>query len=449
MLQLSQIDPTLAQSVTVNTSPREVTILNDDTATISFVIAASSVAEANGTHTVEVVLNVNNSGSLSEAIVVNIASLPTSTAVTPGDFTLNTASVTFEAGSQNGARRTVSLTLQADGLTEDPESINLRLSISGQDVGGAVTTGTANHVVTVTDDPMTGAIRGIVWADTNNNGRVDDNEMMIPGVTVRLSGQDLRGQIVEITTMTSADGTYLFDHLPGGTYRVAEVQPTAFHDGQEVLGTIAGTPSGQAVADEFQGIMLAPAQQATGYNFAEVSLKAQYVNNKYFLASTPQKATMLRGIVADGESQVGNAMQSAVIRSGEAVEVRRIGSQVTVLGTSKQDVVTFTPAQATVGAEHTIVANGVRWTYAAADVTDFVFNGAGGNDVLKLDDSAGDEKLSATRDTVHVMTADYRAEATSFELIQAISDSGGQDVAMKPAQAVDFVLQLTGNWLTQ
>ncbi|MEO8495903.1 MAG: Calx-beta domain-containing protein, partial [Planctomycetota bacterium] len=166
LTQLSDINPALAQSVTVSTSPREVTILNDDTATISFVTAASSVAEANGTHTVEVVLNVNNSGSLGEAIVVNIASLPTSTALTPGDFLLNTTSVTFEAGSQSGARRTVSLTLQEDGLTEDPETINLQLSINGQVAGGGVTAGAANHVVTVTDDPMTGAIRGIVWADT-------------------------------------------------------------------------------------------------------------------------------------------------------------------------------------------------------------------------------------------------------------------------------------------
>lgn len=449
LTQLSEINPTLAQSVSVNTTPREVTIVNDDLATVSFVTAASSVLEASGSHTVEVVLRINNAGSLSEAIVVNITALPTSTAITPGDFVLNTASVTFAAGSQDGARRTVSLTLTPDELTEDPETINLRLSFNGQNIGGAVTTGSANHVVTVTDDPMTGSIRGIVWADTNNNGRADDSEMIIPGVTVRLSGQDSRGQVVEINTMTKADGSYLFDGLPAGTYRVTQVQPAAFHDGQEVLGTVAGTPTGQAGADEFTGIVLEPAQQASGYNFAEASLRAQYVTNRFFLASTSQKAAMLQGFVADGEARAGNEMQAAAIRSGETVQVRRIGPQVTVIGTNQRDVVSFTPTPANSGGRHVIVANGIRWTFDPAAVNAFVFNGSGGNDVLRLDDTPAAEQLSATRDKAFVTAQHYRAEATAFELVQAISNSGGQDVAMNPAQAIDFVLQLEGDWTTQ
>ncbi|MBI2481032.1 MAG: hypothetical protein HYV60_21075 [Planctomycetia bacterium] len=407
--QLSEIDPSVAQRVTVSATPREVTVVNDDIATVS----------------------------------------PSSTAITPGDFTLNTTSVTFAAGSQDGARRTVTLTLQPDGLSEDPETINLQLSLNEQDLGGAVTAGSASHVVTVTDDPMTGAIRGIVWADTNNNGRADDNEIMIPGVTVRLSGQDSRGQVVEINTMTKVDGSYLFDRLPAGTYRVTQLQPAAFHDGQEVLGTVAETPTGQVADDEFRGIVLAPTQQASGYNFAEASLKAQYVTNRLFLASTSQKAAMLQGFVAAGESQAGNTMQAAAIRAGEAVQVRRIGPQVTIIGTSQRDVVTFTPVQANSGNQHTIEANGTRWTFAPAAVNDFVFLGAGGNDVLRLDDSAASEQLSATRDAAIVTTEDYRAEATAFELVQAISDSGGQDVALNIRDAVDFVLQLEGNWETR
>jgi hypothetical protein len=448
LTQLSQLDAALVPSISINTTPQEVTIANDDVATVSFVADASSVAEASGAHTVDVVLRVNNSGSLSEAIVVNVVALPSGTAIMPDDFTLNTTSVTFAAGSQDGARRTVSITLQNDNLTEDPETINLQLAFNGQDLGGAVTTGQVNHVVTVTDDPMTGAVRGIVWADTNNNGRVDDNEMMIPGVTVRLSGQDLRGQTVEINTLTKADGSYLFDRLPGGTYGVTQMQPAAFHDGQEVLGTVAGVPTGQVAADEFRGIVLAAAEQATGYNFAEVSLKAQYVNNRFFLASASQKPAMLRSIVADSEARAGDEMQAAAIRAGETVQVRRIGPQVTVIGTSQRDVVAFTPHQANSSGQHVVEANGIRWTFAPAAVNDFVFVGAGGNDVLRIDDTPAAEQLSATRDKVFVTTEDYRAEATAFELVQANSDSGGPDVAMSVAAAIDFVLQLEGNWNT-
>jgi hypothetical protein len=199
--------------------------------------------------------------------------------------------------------------------------------------------------------------------------------------------------------------------------------------------------------DEFIGIVLEPTQQATGFNFGEVSLRAQYVTVRFFLASTPMKATMLQGFVADGEERAGNNTQAAVIRNGEAIEVRRIGTQVTVIGTSRQDVVTFTPALTNSGGEHTIEANGIRWAFSPAEVKDFVFIGSGGDDVLRIDDSAGDEKLSATRDTVLVTTEDYRAEATAFELIRAVSNSGGQDEATNIEDAVDFLLQLEGDWV--
>jgi hypothetical protein len=443
LTELSGIDPILAESVTVNGGPLSTTIENDDTATVSFASDASSVIEANGTHTVQVVLGVSNHGSLSEPIVVNIAALPDSTALTPDDFSLDAASVTFEAGSQDGATRTVALTIQEDELMEEQETINLQLSVEGEGIDGAVMPGMATHNVTVTDDPMTGIVSGIVWADTNNNGTVDDREMAIPGVTIRLTGQDSRGQVVEITTMTATDGTYVFDELPGGTYTIIQTQPPAFHDGQDVLGMSESGEHGQAGDDQFIGIVIQPAQQATGYNFGEVGVRAQYITNRMFLASSTPGVNTLREVSAKAEEQQGNTQQAAVIRRGEAVEVRRIGSQVTITGTSRNDTVRFTPAT---DGQHTVEADGLMLTFQTADVNSFIFDGAGGDDDLTLDDTSGDEQLTVERDRAILASDGYRAEAVATEFVQAISNSGGNDSVMVLEDAVDFILRLEGDW---
>lgn len=61
------------------------------------------------------------------------------------------------------------------------------------------------------------AIGDKVWIDTNNNGIQDSGEPPLAGVTVTLL--DGSGNTVATTT-TDADGRYIFDNLPAGTYQV-------------------------------------------------------------------------------------------------------------------------------------------------------------------------------------------------------------------------------------
>ncbi|MFD9702102.1 SdrD B-like domain-containing protein [Lentzea sp. NPDC059081] len=60
--------------------------------------------------------------------------------------------------------------------------------------------------------PPSNRIGDYVWADTNRNGVQDAGEPAIAGVTVNLSNG--------ATTTTDANGKYLFDKLPDGTYTV-------------------------------------------------------------------------------------------------------------------------------------------------------------------------------------------------------------------------------------
>jgi DNA-directed RNA polymerase II subunit RPB1 len=69
----------------------------------------------------------------------------------------------------------------------------------------------------VTVEPeKTYAIGDVTWIDANKDGRQDDDEQVLPGVTVDLVKD---GEVIATTT-TDDRGRYLFDELPAGEYRV-------------------------------------------------------------------------------------------------------------------------------------------------------------------------------------------------------------------------------------
>ena len=69
----------------------------------------------------------------------------------------------------------------------------------------------------------TAEIAGIVWDDSDRDGRRDGGETGVEGVSVNLLDED--GTVVATTT-TDADGRYVFDGLLIGVYRVEVVAPT-------------------------------------------------------------------------------------------------------------------------------------------------------------------------------------------------------------------------------
>lgn len=60
------------------------------------------------------------------------------------------------------------------------------------------------------------AIGDVTWIDANKDGKQDDEEQVLPGVTVEL----LQGDEVISTTTTDERGRYIFDELPAGEYVV-------------------------------------------------------------------------------------------------------------------------------------------------------------------------------------------------------------------------------------
>lgn len=135
---------------------------------------------------------------------------------------------------------------------------------------------------TIIDDDQSagplGSISGFVFADVNNNGVKDPQELGLPNVPIHLSGR------LQTVAWTDAQGRYQFDDLPPGVYTVEETQPLAFVDGIDSRGT---PPLGQVEDDRFVKIDLPPGATLTDYSFGERGLCAEMVNKRLLLASTP------------------------------------------------------------------------------------------------------------------------------------------------------------------
>ncbi len=223
------LDPGLNDIIVTEVGTQTGTIVNDDTASIAFVSGSSLVIETGGRQNIDAQLSVTNGGTLTEDVVVEVVVLPGATATTPDDYVLSNTTLTFPAGSQDGDIQSVEIDVVDDGLGDPNEQITLEMQLVSGDMDGNVSLASPSQdVVTLFEDPTTASVSGTVWLDTNGNGQQDAGELPIPGVFVTLTGIDLGKRRVEIVTMTDAQGAYVFDHLPGGTYTVRESQPNAF-----------------------------------------------------------------------------------------------------------------------------------------------------------------------------------------------------------------------------
>ncbi|MEI7460930.1 MAG: SdrD B-like domain-containing protein [Pirellula sp.] len=90
----------------------------------------------------------------------------------------------------------------------------------------------------------------------------------LPGVKIELL--NAAGAVVA-TTFTAADGTYKFDNLPAGVYKIIEAQPTGLLEGGSKAGRINGLISGNAISgSRIEQITLAGGQHGVDYEFCEL-----------------------------------------------------------------------------------------------------------------------------------------------------------------------------------
>ncbi len=143
-----------------------------------------------------------------------------------------------------------------------------------------------------------GSIAGSVFVDKNDNGKFNSGEQPLANVLVELRGIDFAGNTVVRSTTTGSDGSYLFDNLPPGTYRLVETQPDSYKDGKDNIGTNGGVhgenpgllliPNDvdpEKIQDLFLEIQLSSGDAAVDYDFGE--LNAHDPSKRDFIVSVP------------------------------------------------------------------------------------------------------------------------------------------------------------------
>jgi protocatechuate 3,4-dioxygenase beta subunit len=109
------------------------------------------------------------------------------------------------------------------------------------------------------------SLSGFVYHDGNNNGVKEPGEQGIGGVAVTLTGINDLAQAISLTLATLADGSYSFNNLRPGTYRITEAHPAGYIDGIDTIGSQGGSVR----QDDFYNIPVPSGTDGVDNNFAE------------------------------------------------------------------------------------------------------------------------------------------------------------------------------------
>jgi uncharacterized repeat protein (TIGR01451 family) len=163
-------------------------------------------------------------------------------------------------------------------------------SITGINLNGTNTISTGNNFAEIPAPAPLGSIGGYVYVDANNNGVIDPGETGIAGVVIKLTGTDINGVAVNLSTTSHANnGAWFFQNLTASNsagYTITEIQPAGYADGKTTI--TAGAPgiatSVKPVApggnDVITGVVVTNTV-VENYNFGELPSGGSIAGNVY------------------------------------------------------------------------------------------------------------------------------------------------------------------------
>ena len=153
---------------------------------------------------------------------------------------------------------------------------------------------TDDAVVTLSiTDYLPGGLSGVVFIDTDDDGVQGDDELVLGGIQITLSGTDVDGNNVYQQLQTDLAGNYEFENLKAGDYTVTQTQPRYLVDG----GFVGASPDITFDSNSFS-VTLGYGESVDGANFTEKGREAQTLSLMDFF-NKPVKPTM---VASFGES---------------------------------------------------------------------------------------------------------------------------------------------------
>ena len=211
-----------------------VTVLDNDTAAITFATGSGDAAEGDTPYTVNAVLTITSNpvgGSLENGVAVVVNQMP-GTAVTPADYSLTTTQVSFAAGA-GSSTQPINIAIVDDAVVEADEGFTLGFGVV---TGQAAASG--SHVVTITDNDVAGVTITESGTTAVTEGSTTDSYTVVltshptSAVTVTLTFGN------EITVAGENDGsvTLTFDD---SNWNTAQTVTVAAVDDRKVEGSHA------------------------------------------------------------------------------------------------------------------------------------------------------------------------------------------------------------------
>ena len=120
--------------------------------------------------------------------------------------------------------------------------------------------------------PLLSSLSGNVYTDNNNDGIFEPGlgEIGIPNTTVKLTGTNVDGLALNLSTLTNASGAYSFTNLRPSVsgYTITETQPAGYLDGLDAVGTQGGTLGNDVISN----IALPAGVSGVSNNFGELPM---------------------------------------------------------------------------------------------------------------------------------------------------------------------------------
>ena len=470
-------------------------LIQNDDAEPTVSIGDVTKAEGNSGNT-DFVFQVTLSALSGKQVTVVYTTANGTATVGNADYVATSGTLTFAAGV---GTQSVTVNVIGDLFDEADETFQVNLTnptnatlADAQGIGTIQDEGTDNITFTLS------TFSGKVFVDADQGNDLDAVEMGLAGVNILVTGtSSVTNLAVNRSFTTTATGAYSFADLQPGTYEVEFSEVAGYSQSKVISSGANATPfdPDTAVGYTFT-IPQAGGIQSTGNNVATIGLQGSNISMRFFLASKyAADNAAAAALISDEVSPLtSNSDSDASLRSSLAssnaaeAQIEQVGSVVTVQGTSGDDQFEFVA-----GDVNTITINGLTRHYDPADVTEFVFNGGGGDDTAQLTGSTGDEiadlgvgfgtltganftvsvnnvgSLSVTggggTDTAtlhdsalsdHLQAIEDEVTLTNelgvvtqlvaFGRVQALSANGGSDTA-SIVEPLDIALEQQGNWL--